>query len=140
MGNGVYISLEKILSSCLVSKKLKVNTYKTITLPVVLYGCKTRSLTLREEQRSMVFENKVLRKIFVVKRDEITGEWRKLHNAELHALYSSPNIIRQLKWGRLKWALHTSHMEQCRNAYRVLVGKPEGERETFRVVETYMGS
>ena len=91
MGNACYYSLEKILSSCLLSKKLK-----TIMLPVVLYGCETRSLTLREEYRLRVFENKVLRKIFVVKRNEITGEWRKLHNAELHALYSSPNIITKL--------------------------------------------
>ena len=98
MGNASYYSLEKILSSHLLSKKLKVNAYKTIIdlLPVVLYGSETWSLTLREEHRLRVFENKVLRKIFAAKRDEITGEWRKLHNAELHALYSSPNIIRNL--------------------------------------------
>ena len=85
MGNACYNSLEKILSSHLLSKKLKVNTYKTIILPIVLYGCETWSLTLREEHGLSVFENKVLRKIFGAKRDEITGEWRKLHNAELHA-------------------------------------------------------
>ena len=97
MGNACYYSVEKILSSHLLSKKLKLNrpTYKTIILPVVLYGCETWSLTLRDEHR--VFENKELSKIFGAKRDEITGEWRKLHNAELHALYSSPNIIRNLK-------------------------------------------
>ena len=83
--------------SRLLSKKLKVNTYKTIILSVVLYGCETWSLTLREEHRLRVFENKVLRKIFGAKRDEITGEWRNLHNIELHALYSSHNIIRNLK-------------------------------------------
>ena len=77
--------------------KLKVNTYKTIILLVVLYGCETWSLTLREEHRLRVFENKVLKKIFGVKRDEITGEWRKLHNDELHTLYSSPSIIINLK-------------------------------------------
>ena len=87
----------KLLSSRLLSKKLKVKTYKTIILPVVLYGCETWSLTLREEHRLWVFENKVLRKIFGAKKDEITGEWRKLHNAELHALYSSPNVIRSPK-------------------------------------------
>ena len=76
------------MSSRLLYKKLKVKTYKTNTLPVVLYGCETWSLTLREERRLRVFENKVLRKIFGTKKDEITGEWRKLHNAELHALYS----------------------------------------------------
>ena len=119
MGNACYYSLEKILSFRLLSKKLKVNTYKTIILPVVLYGCRTWSLTLRVEHRLRVFENKVLRKIFGAKRDEITGEWRKLHNAELHALYSSPNIIRNLKSRRLRWAGHVARMEQFRNAYRV---------------------
>ena len=82
----VIISLEKILSSRPLSKKLKVKTYKTVILPVVLYGCETWSLTLREEHRIRVFENKVLKKIFGAKKDEITGEWRKSHNAELHAL------------------------------------------------------
>ena len=117
------------MSSRLLSKKLKVKTYKTIILPVVLYGCGTSSLTLREEHRLRVFENKVLRKIFVAERDEITGEWRKLHNAELYALYYSPNIIRNLKSRRLRvrWAGHVARMEQSRNAYRVLVGKPEGK-------------
>ena len=76
-----------------VINKLKVKTYKTIILPVVLYGCETWSLTLRDEHRLRVFDSKVVRKIFGSKRDEITGEWRKLHNADLHALYSSPNII-----------------------------------------------
>ena len=74
-----------------------------------------------------VFENKVLRMIFCAKRDEITGECRMLHNAELHALYFSPNIIRYLKSRRLRWAGHIAHMEQFRYSYRVLVGKPEGK-------------
>ena len=110
MGNACYYSHEKILSSRLLSKKLKVKTYKTIVLPVVLYGCETWSLILREEHRLRVFKNKVLRKIFGDKRDEITGEWRKLHNAELHALYSSPNIIRGLKSRRLRSAGHLARM------------------------------
>ena len=93
MGNACCYSFEKILSSRLLSKKLKVNTYKIIILPVVLYGCENWSLTLREEHRLRVFENKVLRKIFGAKRDEITGEWRKLHNAELHTLYYSPTLL-----------------------------------------------
>ena len=118
----------EILSFRLLSKKLKVRTYKTIILPVVLYGCRTWSLTLREEHRLRVFENKVLRKIFGAKRDQITGERRKLYNAELHALYSSPNIIRNLKSIRLRWAEHVARMEQSRNAYRVLVGKHESKR------------
>ena len=75
MGNACYYSLEKILSTHLLSKKLKVNTYKTIILPVALYGCETWSLTLREEHRLRVSENKVFRKIFEAKRDEITGKW-----------------------------------------------------------------
>ena len=94
MGNACYYSQEKILSSHLLSKKLKVNTYKIIIIPVVLYSSETLSLTLREEHMLRVFENKVLREIFGAKRDEITGDRRKYHNAELQALYSSPNIIR----------------------------------------------
>ena len=81
MGNACYYSLEKMLSSRLVSKKLKVKACKTIILPVVLYGCETWSLALREELSLRMLENKVLTKIFEAKRDEITGEWRRLHNA-----------------------------------------------------------
>jgi hypothetical protein len=80
-----------------VSKNLKIRIYKAIILPVVLYGCETWSLTLRKEHRLRVFENRVLRKIFGPKRDEVTGEWRKLHNEELRDLYSSPSIIRIIK-------------------------------------------
>ena len=82
-----------------------------------------------------MFESKVLRKIFGRKRDETTAEWRKLHNAELHDLYSSRNIIKNLKSRRLRWAEHVAHMEKSRNAYRVLVGKPDG-KYTFREAET----
>jgi hypothetical protein len=78
----------------LLSRNVKVKIYKTIILPVVLYRCQTRSLILREEHRLRVFENMVLRRIFGPKRDEVMGEWRKLHNEELHNLYSSPYIIR----------------------------------------------
>jgi hypothetical protein len=74
-----------------------------------------------------VFENRVLRRIFGPKRDEVTGEWRKLHNAELHNLYSSPDIIRQMKSRRMRWAGHVARMVEGRNVYRVLVGKPEGK-------------
>jgi hypothetical protein len=77
---------------------VKVKIYKTIILPVVLYGCETWSLTLREEHKLRVFENRVLRRIFGPKRDEVMGEWRKLHNEELHNLYSSPEIIRQVEF------------------------------------------
>ncbi|KAJ4435933.1 hypothetical protein ANN_18555, partial [Periplaneta americana] len=113
-------------------KNLKVRIYKTVILPVVLYGCETWTLTLREEHRLRVFENKVLRKIFGAKRDEVTGEWRKLHNAELHALYSSPDIIRNIKSRNLRWAGHVARMGETRNAYRVLVGRPEGKRPLGR--------
>ncbi|KAJ4439912.1 hypothetical protein ANN_08042 [Periplaneta americana] len=113
-------------------KNLKVRIYKTDILPVVLYGCETWTLTLREEQRLRIFENKVLRKIYGTKRDDVTGEWRKLHNAELHALHSSPDIIRNIKLRRLKWAVHVARMGESRNAYRVLVGRPEGTRPLGR--------
>ncbi|KAJ4427211.1 hypothetical protein ANN_24828 [Periplaneta americana] len=85
-----------------------------------------RTLTLREEEILRLLENKVLRKIFGAKRDEVTGEWRKLHNAELHALYSSSDIIRNIKSRRLRWEGHVARMGECRNAYSVLVGRPEG--------------
>jgi hypothetical protein len=87
-----------------------INVIRFITLSVVLYGCKTWSLTLREEQRLRVFENRVLRRIFGPKRDEATGEWRRLHNEELNNLYSSPNIIRVIKSRRMKWAVHVARM------------------------------
>jgi hypothetical protein len=79
-----------------------------------------------------VFENRVLRRIFRPKRDEVTGEWRKLHNEELHDLYSSPSIIRIIKSRRMRWAGHVARMEEKRNAYRLLVGKPEGKRPLGR--------
>ncbi|KAJ4441023.1 hypothetical protein ANN_10872 [Periplaneta americana] len=104
----------------------------TVILPVVLYGCETWTLTLRKEHRLRVFENKVLWKIFGAKRDEVTGEWTKLHNAELHALYSVPDIISNIKSRRLRWAGHVARMGESRNAYRVLVGRPEGKRPLGR--------
>jgi hypothetical protein len=103
-----------------------------IILPVVLYGCETWSLTLREEHRLRVFENRVLRRIFGPKRYEVTGEWRKLHSGELHNLYSSPDIIRQIKSRRMRWAGHVARREEGRNVYRVLVGIPEGKRPLVR--------
>ena len=96
-GNPCYYSVQTPLSSRLLSKNLKIKIYKTIILPVVIYGCETWSLTLREECR--------LRRIFGPKRDDI-GEWRRLHNEELHSLYRSPNIVRVIKFRRLRWAGH----------------------------------
>jgi hypothetical protein len=79
-------------------------------LPVVLYGCETWSLTLREEYRLRVFENRVLKRIFGPKRDKVTGEWRKLHNEELRDLYSSPSIIRIIQSRRIRWTVHVARM------------------------------
>ena len=95
---------------------------------MVLYGCETRSLTLREERRLRVFETRVLRRVFGPKRDEVTGEWRKLHNKELNDLYSLPNIVRVVKSRRMRWAGHVACMGEDRVVHRVLVGKPEGKR------------
>jgi hypothetical protein len=98
------------------STNLTIRIYKTIILHVVLYGCETRSLTLREEHGLRVFENRVLRRIFGPKRDEVTGGWRKLHNGELRDLYSSPSIIRIIKARRMRWAGHVARMGEKRKA------------------------
>ena len=108
------------------SKNLKIKIYRTIILPV-LYGCETWSLTLREERKLRVFENMVLRRIFGPRRDEVTGEWRRLHNEELNDLYSSPNIVRVITSRRMRWAGHVARMGEERGVYRFLVGKPEGK-------------
>jgi hypothetical protein len=122
-GNACYYSVQNLLSSCLISKNLKIKIYKTVILPVVLYGCETWSLSLREEHRLRVFENRVLR-IFGPKREE-DGSWRKLHNYELHSLYSSPNIVRVIKSKRMRWVGHVARMGEGRGVYRFLVGRPE---------------
>jgi hypothetical protein len=101
-------------------------------LLVVLYGCETWSVTLKEEHRLRVFENRVLRRIFGPKRDEVVGEWRKVHSGEHHNLFSFPDIIRQIKSRRMGWEGHVACMGEGRNMYRVLVGKPEGERPLGR--------
>jgi len=129
--NACYHPVQNLLCSSLLPKNLKIKIYRTIILPVVLYGCETWSLTLREERRLRVFENRVLRRIFGPKRDEVTGEWRKLHNEEMNNLYS-PNIVRVIKSRRMRWAGHVAHMGEGRGVYRVLVGKPEGRRPLGR--------
>jgi hypothetical protein len=108
------------------SRNVKVIIYKTIILPVVLYGCETWSLTLREEDRLRVFENRVLRRIFGPKRDEVTVEWRKLNNEELHNLYSLPDIIKHNKSRRMRWAGHVARMGG---------GEPSGSGTTVLVRE-----
>jgi hypothetical protein len=103
--------------------------YKTIILPVVLYGCETWFLTVREEHKLRMFENRVLRRIFGPKRDGVSGGWRKLHNEELHNLYSSPLIIRIIKSERMRWVGHVARMGPQKNMHTLLVGKLEGKRQ-----------
>jgi hypothetical protein len=109
-------------------KILKINIYKTVTFQFLLYACETLSLTLREVYKLMIFEKRVMRRIFGSKREE-DGSWRKLHNDELHSLYSSPNIIRVIKSRRMRWAGHVARMgEGC-----ALVRRPECERPLGRL-------
>jgi hypothetical protein len=116
----------------LLSNNLKIKIYSTITLCVVVYGCETWSLTLREERRLNVLENRVLRRIYGPKKDEVTGKWRKLHNEELNDLYCSTNIFRVIKRRRMRWAGHVAPMGASRGVYWVLVGKPKGKRPLAR--------
>jgi len=111
---------------------LKSKIYRTIILSIVLYGCKTWSLTLREERKLRVFENMVLRRIFGPTREEVTGEWRRLHNEELNDLYSSPNIVRVINSRRMRWVGHVARMGEERGLYSFLLGKPEGRRPMGR--------
>jgi hypothetical protein len=99
---------------------------------MVLYRCETWSLTAIVELKLRVFENRVLSRIFGPKRDRVTGGWRKLHNEELHNLYSLQSIIRIIKSRRMRWAGHVARMGEKRNMYRSLVGKPEGKRPLRR--------
>jgi hypothetical protein len=125
----------------LLSRNLKVKIYRTKILPFVLYGYETWSLTLREEHRLRVSENRVLRGIFGPKRDEVTGDWRKLHDGELHNLYSLPDIIRQTKSRRMRWAGHVARMGEESKMYRVWWETPK-ERDNLedRDGEERMGS
>jgi hypothetical protein len=119
-GNVCYHSVQNLLSPRLLSK---IRICKTIILPVVLYGFETWSLALSEEHRLRVFENRVVRRKFGPKEDEVKGEWRKLHNEELRDLYSSPSIFRIIKSRRMRWAGHVARMDEKINAYRLLMGR-----------------
>ena len=114
----VFVICAFFLTSCLC---------RSLVYVACCYGCETWSLTLREERRLRVFENRVLRRVFGPKRDEVAGEWRKLHNEELSDLYSLPNIVRVIKSRRMRWAGHVARMGEGRVVHRVLVGKPEGK-------------
>ena len=122
----------ELLSSSLLSKYIKTKIYRTVIWPVVVYGCETRSLTLREGLRLRVFENRVLRRIFGPKRDEVTGEWRRLHNEELNDLYCSSKFFQVIKSRRMRWMGHVARMAERRSVYLVLLGKPEGKRSLGR--------
>ena len=111
-------SVHNLFSSSLLSKYMKIKIYRVITFPVVLYVRAVWSLTLREEHRLRVFENRVLRKIFGLKRDEVTGELRKLYNGEVSDLYSSPNIVQVIKSKRMRWVVHVACMGERRGDYR----------------------
>jgi hypothetical protein len=113
-------------------KRLKIKIYRTIILPVVLNGCETLSLTLREERRLRVCENRAFRRIFGPQRDEVTREWRKLHIEELNDLYSSPNIVRVIKLRKFRWASRVARIGERRGVFRVLAGKREGKRPLGR--------
>jgi len=115
-GNACYHSVENRLSSILLFNNLKIKIYRSIILPVVLYGCELWSLTLREERRFRVVENRVLRRMYGPKRDRVTGDWRKLHNEQLNDLNGSPNIVRVIKSRRMRWTGHVARMGR-REAY-----------------------
>ena len=135
-GNAYYHALQNILSSSWLSKILKTKIHTAIILPIVLYGCETWSLILREKRRLRVLENRVLRRIFGSNRDDVTGEWRKLHE-ELNDLYSSRKIIRVIKSRRIRWAGYAARMGKRTCAYKVLVGKSEGKRALGRPRHTW---
>jgi len=122
--------VQNLLSSRLLSKNLKIKIY--IILSVALYGCETWSLTLREERRLRVFENRVLWRVFGSKREKVTGEWRKLHKEELRDIYPFPNIVLVVKSRRMRWMRHVARMGEGRGVHWVLVRKPEGKRPLVR--------
>jgi hypothetical protein len=112
----------------LLSKNLKIKIYRTTILPVLLYGCETWSLTLRKKCRLRVSENRVLRRTFGARRNEVSREWMLLHNEGLNDLYCSPSIVGVIKSRRVRWTGHAARMGKRRGVKRVLLGKPNGNR------------
>jgi hypothetical protein len=139
-GNSCYCSVLNLLYSRLLSRNIKFRIYKTRILLVVLYGRETWSLTLRKEHIMRVSENSVLRIIFGSKGDEVTGSWRKLHNEKFHNLYSWTSIIIMVKSRRMRWTGHVARIGEKRNAYRILVGKPEGKLPLERSRRRWVGN
>jgi hypothetical protein len=125
---GNNIQLPTVFHFSLPSKHINIKIFRIIILPVLLCGCKTWSLTLREEHRLRVSENSVPSKIFGRERREVTGEWMSLQKEELYDLYSTPNIIRVIKSRKVRWAGHVASAGDRIGAYRILVGRPEGKR------------
>jgi hypothetical protein len=132
-GNVCYHSDQNLLPSYLLSKKLKMNIYKIIILPV-LYGCEAWSLRLREVHRLKVFENTVLRKIFGSMREKVVGGWRRLHNKVLCNFYASQNIVRVIKSRWLWWMGNVAHMEEMRSAYKILA---KNMKERYHLEDTH---
>ena len=122
----------RILSSSLLTKNLKIKIHRNIILPVALYGYETWWLTLKEERRLRVFQNRVFRIIIGSKKDEVTGERRKPHNEEFNDLYHSPIIFRMIKSKRVSWEGHVACMGERKGVHGVLVRKPEGNRPLGR--------
>ena len=116
--------MQNLLSSRLMSKDMKTEIYRTIILPVILSGCETWSVALREERRLRLF-----RRIFGPKREEVTREWRNLHIEELNSLYCSPSVFRVIKSRGMRWAGHAARIDARRGVYSFFAGKPEGKRQ-----------
>ena len=133
-GAAYFSVLQKTLSS------INHQIFRVCNFASCFVGCETWSLTLREERKLRVFENMVLRRIFGPRRDEVTGEWRRLHNEELNDVYCSPNIVRVIKSRRMRWAGHVARMGEIRGAYRVLVGRTEGKRLLGRPRHRWVGN
>jgi len=132
-GNACYHSVQNLCSSSLLSKNLKIKIHRTVILPVVLFGCETWSFTLRGERTLRVFENRVLRRIFGPKRDEVTEEWRKLHIEELNDLYSSSNIVRVITSRRIGWDGHVARMGE--RHIQGFGGETRGKENTWKTQE-----